>query len=420
VTVTSGRRATTWVALAIVLGSLAATLAVGLAVKAPCASGNWSDGRQYTRFCYSDIVPLYGTEQLSGGRLPYVNKCTGTGTCDEYPVLTMYLMRLAATPVSTYAAFFYANAVLLGLCALAVALCLYLLVGYRALLFAAAPTLLIYGFLNWDLLAVAAATAATLALLASDEITSGALLGVGAAAKFFPGLLAVPFGLHERKVRGWVKGLTLVGTAVFAWVVLNLPFALAARHSWETFFTFNKNRVADFDSMWYLACQHVPHFCPSVKTINYGSLVAFVGLSALVYALKARRHPDFPRWTFGLPLLIAFLLTNKVYSPQYSLWLLPWFALALPSIPLWISFELADVAVFLSRFAWFGALQHLHEPSIGPVHLGPNGLFQSMLLVRAAVLIAYLIWYVIAPAPDLKVEVAHEPLPATPALEAAA
>ena len=53
---------------------------------------------------------------------------------------------------------------LLG-CAVAIAVCLYMLNGARALYFALAPTLLIYGTMNWDLLAVMFATVAMLRVL---------------------------------------------------------------------------------------------------------------------------------------------------------------------------------------------------------------------------------------------------------------
>ncbi|HEX7464705.1 MAG TPA: hypothetical protein VF382_07425, partial [Actinomycetota bacterium] len=168
------------IGLGLVLVCLAATLAVGLAIKAPCASGDWGDGRQYKHYCYSDIVPLLGAEHLTGGRFPYLDACApGTGECDEYPVLTMYAMRVAAWMSNGLAGFFYANALLLAIAAFVIAVCLYLMVGPRALYFALAPTLLIYGFVNWDLLAVAFATAATLAYLNRRDVWSGILLGLG-------------------------------------------------------------------------------------------------------------------------------------------------------------------------------------------------------------------------------------------------
>lgn len=182
------------IGLGAVLACLAGTLAVGLAVKAPCASGNWSDGRQYERLCYTDIVPLLGTEQLTGDRLPYLDPCVESdGQCDEYPVLSMYTMRAAAWVSDGVLGFFTANAVLLILAAFATAICLYLLVGARALYFALAPTLAIYGLMNWDLIAVALTTGATLAYARRRDVASGVLLGLGAAAKLYPALLVVPF-----------------------------------------------------------------------------------------------------------------------------------------------------------------------------------------------------------------------------------
>ena len=84
-----------------------------------------------------------------------------------------------------------------------------------------------------------------------------------------------------------------------------------------------------------------------------------------------------------------FLLTNKVYSPQYGLWLLPWFALVLPDLRTFVAFSAADVAVFVTRFAFFGQL----DPAIGGWVEGFTiGWFQVAVLVRTLVLI----WCVVA------------------------
>ena len=54
------------IGLGLVMTCLATTLSLGIAMKVPCAGGDWGDGRQYRSYCYSDIVPLHGTEQLTG------------------------------------------------------------------------------------------------------------------------------------------------------------------------------------------------------------------------------------------------------------------------------------------------------------------------------------------------------------------
>src|SRR5207244_2862990 len=92
------RRAVSGLSLWALFVATFATLGMSLLVKQPCATGDWSDGRQYRRLCYTDIVPLYGTERLTGGRLPYLDPCPagGQSQCDEYPVVTMYFMRVSA------------------------------------------------------------------------------------------------------------------------------------------------------------------------------------------------------------------------------------------------------------------------------------------------------------------------------------
>lgn len=390
------------IGLGLVMACLATSLALGIALKAPCASGDWGDGRQYRSYCYSDIVPLYGTEQLTEGRLPYLDACApADGECDEYPVLSMYAMRLAAWMSD---GFFYANVVLLSIAAFVVLVCLYLLVGSRALYFAVAPTLLIYGFMNWDLLAVAFATAATLAYLNRRDVVAGALLGLGAAAKIYPALLLLPFVLGRFREREPDRGIHLVWAGVGAWVAVNLPFVLAAPRSWWEFFRFNAARPADWDSVWFIACNRLTGNlnCGHTRLINVASAVLFLAASILLYRLRRRVVPDFPRWTFGFAMLVAFLLTNKVYSPQYGLWLLPWFALALPDLRLFAAFEAADFAVFVTRFSWFG-----RYTGVGGL---PIGAFEVAVLIRAAILVWCLVAWVrrrevedvpLAPAPAL-------------------
>jgi uncharacterized membrane protein len=278
--------------------------------------------------------------------------------------------------------------------ALITSVALYRVAGERALYFAAAPTLLIYAFVNWDLLAVALATLGTLAYLKDRDRAAGALLGLGAAAKLYPALLVIPFVLGRLR-EGRRKGaITVAGWAAIAFAAVNLPFALAARTSWLTFFRFNTRRLADWDSMWFVACSRLKHAasCPwSAASLNALSLVLFVVLAVGLWSARTWRQPDFPRWTFGFPLLVAFLLTNKVYSPQYGLWLLPWFGLALPNPWLFAAFEVSDAAVFLTRFTWFGRLaSDVGDPAFAGFRGVSLGAFQVALVVRALVLVVCL------------------------------
>jgi uncharacterized membrane protein len=376
---------------------LAGTLVVGHAIKAPCVHGDWSDGRPFTWLCHTDIIPLLGNEQLYGNRLPYLDPCEETGgTCDEYPVLTTWMMRFTASvagPNNTR--FFYANAILLWLAAFWIAFCLHLVVGRRALYFVLAPTLAIYATLNFDLLAVALATGGTVAYLRRRDVASGILLGLGAAAKLYPALFVIPFVAGRFRGHEPDRGIHLAWAAAGAWIAVNLPFALAGTSGWLEFFTYNTSRPPDWDSLWFIACEKATGIgCTNIRLVNVGSLVLFLGWVAIVWTFKARRDPGFPRWTLGFPILVLFLLTNKVYSPQYSVWLLPWFALALPHLRLFLAFEAADMAVFVTRFSWFGTLGGHHNGFAG----ASQDAFELAAVVRAVVLVLCVIAWVRRPA----------------------
>jgi uncharacterized membrane protein len=387
-----------------VLACLGATLTLGAIHKAPCAGGDWGDGRQYRLLCYTDIVPLLGTEQLAGGRLPYLDDCAASNdSCDEYPVLTMYLMRAAGwLAVDDATRFFWVNAFLLSICAAVAAGCLYVMDARRALWFALAPTLAVQAFVNWDLLAVALAVAATLTFFRRRDGWTGVLIGLGAAAKLMPAFLLIPFAAARLRGRQPDRAILLWWSAAATWVAVNLPFAVGGLRGWWEFFRFNGARPADWDSGWYLA-RHLG-LQPPVGVINVASVVLLVAVVAGVWWAKRRREPDFPRWQLIFPILVAFLLVGKVYSPQFSLWLLPWLVLVLPGPPRFLAFEAADVAVFLTRFSFFGELT-----GVGGL---PQWVFEIAVVVRAAVLAWCVVAWVREPSRRLPIEgPAARPIP---------
>ena len=367
------------------------TLALGVAQKSPCIADQWMNHVHFARLCYSDIYPLFDVEQLRGDRLPYIDIChNATGVCDEYPPVTMYAARALAYPADSNKGFFIANIVVLSLAAIATTVILYRIVGERALYFAAAPTLVVSAFINWDMLAVIAAVAATWAFLKERHVLAGILLGVGIAAKLYPALLLPAFVLHRLIARRFLDAAEMVVITAMTWMLINVPFIVLGREGWLTFWELNSERVPDWDSLWMIACEDVlkPNgtTCPTVGAVNIASLAALVVLGGALTFWLWRKAPRFEAWTLAFPFVILFLLVNKVYSPQYSVWLLPWFALALPRILPFVAFAIADVAVFYTRFSWMGTEQGLAGVDRGTYHLA--------LIVRAVVLLLCLALYV--------------------------
>ena len=385
--------------LVAVLAATLFTLGAGAALKAHCAAGEWRDGRQYRDYCYSDIVPLYRSEHLTGGRLPYLDACHSLRPCDEYPPVTMYFLRSAAWLSRSPASFFWVNVAALSALALLTSWLLWQLAGWRALYFALAPTLLLYGFMNWDLVAVALTTAATLLFLRKRDGWAGTLLGIGVAAKLYPALVLAAFALHRFRERDRRGAVVLGGTAAGVWAVTNVPFMVAAMHSWSYFFTFNAHRTADWDSIWFAGCTRyigATSYCTwSSNVIAEFEAVGLVTVIGLAWWARARRCPSFPRWELAFPFVAGALLASKVYSPQYSLWLLPWFALMGVGPWLFAAFEAAEIAVFLTRFSWFGRLFHdAGSAAFASYHGAPIGAFEIAVLVRDVLLVVAIVHWV--------------------------
>jgi uncharacterized membrane protein len=355
-------RALFWTPLRVCLLFTVLVLSVAWAKQAPCSDGNWTGSKQYTHLCYNDAVPLFGLHGLSTGEVPYLDSPV------EYPVLTGGLMQLAAViaraydglatgvgplpdavPVQTY---YVVTCLLLSLLALVTTRGVLGLSGRRpwdAAMIGLSPVLLMYAFNNWDLLAVALTTLGMWAWARRHPVVAGVLLGLGVAAKLYPVLvIGVLFALCLRagRLRPW---LTTAVTAGLAWLVVDLPIAVLAPENWARFFTLSDTRPANPESIWAIAIHYRPGFLdgplaegqtPSVLNATVAAVLVAVAGGVGWLALAAPLRPRVPQLAFLL--VAAFLLLNKVYSPQYALWLVPLAVLARPrwrSLLLWQSTE---------------------------------------------------------------------------------
>ena len=379
--------------LTLMLLVTAAVVLLGAAQKAPCANERWVVHREGQPFpCYSDVSDLYLAEQLGGGRVPYLDACRpAERPCDEYPVLTMEVMWAAAAIAGgapdAFAGFFWANIAILLICALLTTWSLEKLRA-RTVLFAAAPVLLIYGSINWDLIPVAAVALATLMFLRKRDLPAGVLLGIGAAAKVYPALLVIPFAL-ERDRTSRRDAVKLIAAAALTWLALNVPFAIAAYPGWSRFFRYNGARFSDYESLWRILCSFGPCFGP--RTVNLLSAVLTIAGTWWVWRRTVRRHPDLPRWAMSFPLLVVLLCASKVWSPQYGLWLLPFLALSgVPFFP-YLQYQLAEVLLYMVRDLFF-----TDPPGTGVVSYR---MLSVVVVVRVLLLLRLLVLWMRSPLP---------------------
>ncbi len=253
--------------------------------KVPCRSGAWNTSfGQFQDACYTDIYPLYYSEGLVSGKVPY------TGHHVEYPVLTGGMMQTAAwlvrnisDPYTRGREFYDVTVVMLAVCAVAGVLATAYAAGPRrrwsALMVALAPAFVLSAFVNWDLLAMALAALGLAAWAARRGVLAGVLLGLAVAAKFYPLLFFGPLlllCLRAGRMRDfWVT----TGSAALAWLAVNLPVMIIAPSGWATFYQFSRTRAADWGSIWYFF-EHL-----GVPLLGASGLGTLNLMSAAVFAI---------------------------------------------------------------------------------------------------------------------------------------
>ncbi|HUK70299.1 MAG TPA: glycosyltransferase 87 family protein [Streptosporangiaceae bacterium] len=339
--------------------ALAGTLLAFLE-KLPCRDGGWNiPGRQFQLACYTDIYPLYFTERLADGKVPY------TGHPVEYPVLIGAAMQAAAwvvrsisDPFARGQRFFDVTVAGLAVCAIVGVLATAYTAGpdrrRDALLVALSPALILSAFINWDLIAMALVAVGMAAWAARRNVLAGLLFGLAVATKFYPLVFFGPLlllCLRAGRMRAfWVA----TGSAALAWLAVNVPVMLAAPAGWRTFYSFSRTRPADWGAIWYF---FETRRVPLLGTVHLGTLnelsagtfaIGCVAIAALT--LAAPRRPRLPQLFFLT--LAVFLLTNKVWSPQYVIWLVPVAVLARPRLGAYLLWQLAEIGYFFAIW-WY-------------------------------------------------------------------
>lgn len=400
-----------WTPVRVVLLVTAVCFALGMVQKQSCFEDTWGDGQQrYSHMCYSDLPYLYTGRGMAERAWPYTDdeQVRDRYEVMEYPVGISYwawgtawvaqvadhlgvpdLAERAAQPADSLFGrpevqseirwYVVVNA--LGLGAVALLTAWFLSRTHRrrpwdAMMYAASPALALTALVNWDLLAVVLVAAATWAWSRDKPVLTGVLIGLGTATKLYPlfllgGVLVVC--LRDKRVRDFVVA---TAAAAVAWVVADLPAYLSGPEQWRVFWSFNSERGADLGSIW-LVVQQASGSAISAHTINVVSWLFFGAwcLGVLVLGLRAPETPRLAQLAF---LVVAgFLLVNKVYSPQYVLWLLPLAVLARPRWRDQLVWQAGEVLYFAAVWWYLGEY-------LAPAGGGDAGFYWVAILLRMA------------------------------------
>jgi uncharacterized membrane protein len=218
------------------------------------------------------------------------------------------------------------------------------------LLWAGGSPMVLYAFLNWDLVAIASLVAAVALHRRGADGWAGVVAGAGAAFKLFPAL-AVPVFAVARWRQGRRRDAVLHSAAAAgAWAVLNLPVVVVAPEGWVHFFRFTAERRLTAGSTWAVLSWLTGI---GIEAANVLGFVLFVAGWFVSVTVGVRRMEATELWALVLPTFAWFLVTTKVYSPQFDLWLLALLVLARRH-SLALPFMAVAVAVFVAEFSFLG------------------------------------------------------------------
>jgi uncharacterized membrane protein len=388
--------------LAVVAGSTTALVAasltgsaLGFLNKSACRAGDWNIYlKQFQAHCYTDIYPLYFGEGLSSGKVPY------TGHPVEYPVLIGGAMQLVAWAVRPIAdpftrgrEFFDVTVLLLAIFAVAGVLATAYLAGrsrrWTALGVALAPGLILASFINWDLIAMGLVALGMAAWAARRGVLAGVLLGLAVATKFYPLLFFGPLLLLCLRAGRMRAFCVTAGSAAVAWLAVNLPVIIVAPSGWQRFYQLSADRSADWGSIWYFfETKRVSLVgTGSLSRLNMMSLLAFVVGCVLigVLTLAAPRRPRVAQLFFLT--LAVFLMSNKVWSPQYVIWLVPLVILARPRLWSYALWQLTEIGYFFAIWSYLITVSVSGQPFEAVGGIGGGVYFASLLARFAAILL---------------------------------
>lgn len=290
---------------------------------------------------YSDVLGFFQRAAESG--FPYLDKPM------EYPVLTGLFIHLMAVLGQNRAGYYILSALFLILFAAVATYFLYRITPEENrkklwLYWIFAPSMLIFLTFNWDILTLLFVILAFYFIKKDKDYLAAFFLALGFAGKLYPVLYLIPLLLRKPNFKTVSK---LIGVFLITVFAVNAFFLFSNFDGWSYFYTLNSLRNSNPDSIWTIARFFFRGL--DVPAINLISLLLF-GSSYTFLIWKLRRQNTL---VLCFVATLLFLIFNKVFSPQYILWLLPFFVL-LPAIKKkWFyTLEFSNLAAFFLILPW--------------------------------------------------------------------
>ena len=291
---------------------------------------------------YSDVFNENSIDPTLAKKIPYLERPI------EYPIITGFFIYLMWYFGKSLIGYVILTWIFLTLCAIITAIVLYKLcklyvVNEKRLLrfYVFAPSLIIFGIYNWDIIAVMFMVLSIYCFYKNQYIWSAIFLSLGFNTKLFP-ILLLPVMLLKTNLK---QGIKIALIFLITFLILNAYFLINSFDVWKKTYVFHSAREPNIDSIWSLTNLNT-------NTINKLSAALFL----FSYLILIYNHKKYDLISLSFASVLLFLSFNKIFSPQYILWLLPFFVLSQTiARKVFYSLEAANIIVFLSTLYWIFA-----------------------------------------------------------------
>lgn len=375
-----------WIAI---LGTLSARLLFMLCWFTVWRDSGWAGHMRHDVDVWEDFW-----RETQAGKIPYVDFPREYPVCasivywamsplihlgDEQNVYLVHLAVMAAIDLVNVALFFAIARIINDRRALV-----------ATFLFALNLTAIVLGPLRFESLLVTTLLIGYLLHLKKRTLAATAVWSLGTGIKWYPLFLVAA---QEVKIRKW-SHLWRAGF-VFALVqlLLNGPFLLASLEKngnidhWLETYTYHLHRELSADTVLGMAQM----WLGTIRWEHYASLISLFLIAAAIL-VRPSMNLDMKAVLIG----VAFLIFNRIYSPQFNLWFYPFLILWMMRLPprralgVLVIFCLLDLTNVLAYpFVFTDALLEMHR--FGPLRAAKHGgvwteIWSGSIFLRAGLL----------------------------------
>ena len=325
-----------------------------------CRSREFSASSTLTYFCYSDIPVFWKTHFLQNHIWPFdfvfIPELSKTINPVEYPVIIgLVIWALSYLTSSTgipYINYFDINVIFISLLFIASAFFVHRIKPKYALLMVFAPAVIMSLFMNWDMCAVLPSLIAIYYFDKGKYVSSAIFLSVAISAKFYPIVMLLPICILLIKSKKFIELRKFFIAATATYLFINLPIMITNFSGWSYFYKGSFNRGVGYGSIWEV----FEILGLKLNNVNYyyfvSTFVTFILIS--IFFWRSKNFSDLHEVVFLS--VFSFAAFNKVYSPQFVLWLTPLAVLALKNkkqISLFALWQLLEAIYHLALWRYF-------------------------------------------------------------------